>query len=308
MAKSHSEFKANCDFIIKGHSSNIVDKVNERYNLYYSEYLDKIKDLKCDIDILKGEMSSILKANPNFEKEEQFEFFKGTIVLIEAWEAGLINDEQYKEIQNRSRDLIIEKRWDIQGFIDLLAKKNIVDETKKTLYSDMIVKNQKGEILLLLRNKQSEFAPGQWCLPGGHVDKGENHECAAIRELKEETGIEVEEKDVRLVKQLDIDKGEIWYYCVTLDKYVEVRLLEDEHINYIWCKNYSQLDLMLNLKDVLDSITINEIEKGFGHKYIKKEYNNGKWEYIYKEDIEKENKGSIETKDLKQKTNELKKM
>lgn len=32
---------------------------------------------------------------------------------------------------------------------------------------------------------------GLWSLPGGHVDKGENFEEAAIREASEETGYEV---------------------------------------------------------------------------------------------------------------------
>lgn len=51
-----------------------------------------------------------------------------------------------------------------------------------------IIRNKEGKILLTRRNV--EPFKGQWCLPGGHIDEFENTKEAAIREAKEETGLD----------------------------------------------------------------------------------------------------------------------
>lgn len=48
----------------------------------------------------------------------------------------------------------------------------------------------KGKILLIKRG--TEPFKGKWALPGGRVECGETVEEAALRELKEETGIDAE--------------------------------------------------------------------------------------------------------------------
>ena len=43
----------------------------------------------------------------------------------------------------------------------------------KKKYADCIVMNTDNEVLLLQRSSNDEFMPSKWCLPGGHVDDGE---------------------------------------------------------------------------------------------------------------------------------------
>lgn len=52
---------------------------------------------------------------------------------------------------------------------------------------DLIIKFNENIILIKRRNP-----PEGWALPGGFVDYGESLESAAVREAKEETGLDVE--------------------------------------------------------------------------------------------------------------------
>jgi mutator protein MutT len=63
-----------------------------------------------------------------------------------------------------------------------------------------LLKNDKGEILIQLRNDPTNDSHNKWALPGGIVDENESPEEAVVREVKEETGFEVEV--VRLLPKL----------------------------------------------------------------------------------------------------------
>ena len=54
-----------------------------------------------------------------------------------------------------------------------------------------VVTVRTGAVLLQLRRADAAAEPGQWALPGGHVECGETPTEAAIRELAEETGLVV---------------------------------------------------------------------------------------------------------------------
>ncbi len=55
--------------------------------------------------------------------------------------------------------------------------------------------NENNEVLLAQR-PQGNMMEGAWEFPGGKVEKGESSEAALVRELHEELGITVAEKDL----------------------------------------------------------------------------------------------------------------
>jgi isopentenyl-diphosphate delta-isomerase type 1 len=53
--------------------------------------------------------------------------------------------------------------------------------------------NSKGELFLQKRSMSKDIQPGKWDTSvGGHLDSGESYEEAALREMKEELGIEAD--------------------------------------------------------------------------------------------------------------------
>lgn len=65
-----------------------------------------------------------------------------------------------------------------------------MERKKPSITVDAIILNEKEEILLVKR--KNEPFRDHWALPGGFVEYGERVEDATIREVKEETGLEVE--------------------------------------------------------------------------------------------------------------------
>ena len=60
-----------------------------------------------------------------------------------------------------------------------------------------VVLQQDAPALLITRRARNlRSHPGQWALPGGRRDPGESAEEAALRELREETGVEIAPDDV----------------------------------------------------------------------------------------------------------------
>ncbi len=56
-----------------------------------------------------------------------------------------------------------------------------------------VIFNENLEVLLTRRSPSCR-EPGKWCLPGGHLDGGEDWRTALRREIKEEIGLEVYEE------------------------------------------------------------------------------------------------------------------
>jgi nucleoside triphosphatase len=120
--------------------------------------------------------------------------------------------------------------------------------------------NQRGELLLL----QSHKWPGAFVVPGGHVELGERLEETAVREAKEETGLDIYDLEFINFQQFIYDPA-FWKqrhfiffdYAAKTDS-IDV-VLNDEAQAYIWIEPKEALELEL------DSYTRTSIEA-----YLKK--------------------------------------
>ena len=64
---------------------------------------------------------------------------------------------------------------------------------KKTLPQTVVcyIKKDNCYLLLFRNKKKNDYNEGKWIGVGGHLEKGETKDQAAIREIKEETGLDV---------------------------------------------------------------------------------------------------------------------
>ena len=66
----------------------------------------------------------------------------------------------------------------------------MVMESKIVLAASAVIFDTRGRVLLVKRGKQPQ--KGRWSVPGGSVERGETLSQAAAREVREETGLDVE--------------------------------------------------------------------------------------------------------------------
>lgn len=94
--------------------------------------------------------------------------------------------------------------------------------------------------ILLLRRYQTGYEDGNYCLPGGHVDAGEEIRQAMVREAKEEIGVTIVKENLKLVHILNrkLEKGEYLDFIFQTDTFEGIpTLLEpDKSDNLIWTK------------------------------------------------------------------------
>ena len=99
----------------------------------------------------------------------------------------------------------------------------------------MWIVNSKREILLTKRSAEKRYMPGKWENPSGHVLAGETSERAVIRELEEETGINVCLADMRFLGTAKVGHYFGDNYCVYKDVELnDVRLQPGETCDAKW--------------------------------------------------------------------------
>lgn len=99
----------------------------------------------------------------------------------------------------------------------------------------IFVFNEAGELLLLQRHSE-DLGGGRWGTPGGRLDMGEDASAAAVRELREETGIEAPSIDLLGSHEVRMPHGTVHMtsFKTAVPNNIDVVVDPVEHHSYAW--------------------------------------------------------------------------
>lgn len=125
----------------------------------------------------------------------------------------------------------------------------------------LVVDENNGEVLIVRSSKWDN----KYTVPGGHIELGERAEDAIKREVKEETGMDVEVQELLLVQQAIYPKYYVRHEHFIFMDYVcsakerNVKLDGRELQEYVWIKPQDALNL--DLEDFTRNFVAKYLEK-----------------------------------------------
>ena len=125
----------------------------------------------------------------------------------------------------------------------------------------VFILNSNKEILLQKRSMTKKFNPGKWGLCAGHVSYDETLEDAALREIKEEIGLDIGLGDLNSIGDklvLLYDKGAhiTYHYYIKVDKSSDEFIIQKEELSEV--KWFLIDDVLKMIKSKDNSITLKE--------------------------------------------------
>lgn len=207
----------------------------EKYNEFLKEHTSRVAQLQKDRD-------KVFKAIAAFQRDEDIAEAIADVYAVhvakKAWKSKKLSKSAYDDIMK--------------------AKTGVVK------YADVLL-FRGGKLLILQRAGEHMNYTPDWCIPGGHVDEGEDFRTAAQRELFEETGIDVPEDTLMEVGVAKTKNAEIHYFMGHVDDESPAFVVVDgeEEIGSMWIDPDTELedyDFIFDMKDNIKKILGLEVQ------------------------------------------------
>lgn len=117
--------------------------------------------------------------------------------------------------------------------------------------ADVWIINSQNKILIQKRSSQKINSPNVWAMTGGSVIKGETSLQTIERETKEELGINLNMKDIKLVKQYKT--GTVWLdtYLIKQDIDLKDIAMQEEEVCEVKWATYKEIEEMFDNKQFM---------------------------------------------------------
>lgn len=156
---------------------------------------------------------------------------------------------------------------------------DIKSESMSNRYSDAIIVNDEGKILMVKRvDGDDHLFPGMWGLPGGHIDEGETPLQAVIREVKEEINLDIEDTQP-ILEYIDKESNTAIHYTICQSSPSSILLIEGAELTnfkFVNKEERKELSVIPGLNEIIDeiedSVTTDLISSFSGYDTYKSDY------------------------------------
>ena len=112
---------------------------------------------------------------------------------------------------------------------------------------------------ILLQNRVKKDWQG-YTLPGGHIEPGESFVDAVIREMKEETGLDIQNPQLCGIKQFPIDEGRYIVLLFKTEEFTgEVASSEEGQMEWIRRSDLAKVNTVSDLEELLQVMESDEL-------------------------------------------------
>ncbi|MBQ8299620.1 MAG: NUDIX domain-containing protein [Clostridia bacterium] len=118
------------------------------------------------------------------------------------------------------------------------------------------VLNDEGKLLIQKRNENLKRNPGKWGFTGGAVDANETSLDGAMREIKEELGVEISKDEIEYLLSFKREKGFVDIWLVKKNIAIEELVLQPEEVSEARWVSLKELKMLIENDEMVKSVNL----------------------------------------------------